>query len=90
MLVVLDESVVVSSQLGFSLILLESTGLELLVGISKSSRGIKDLSVSVCEFGITFNLLCAIDIIMVDLFFIDGSLELIQDFLNGIEGRVGL
>lgn len=63
--------------MGFSLSLLESTRLELTVGISKGSRGIKNLGVSVGEFRITFDLLFTIDIIVVNLFFIDGSLELI-------------
>lgn len=76
--------------MGFSLSLLESTGLELTVGISQGSRGIEDLGVSVGEFRITFDLLFTIDIIVVNLFFIDGSLELIKDFLNGVEGGVGL
>lgn len=60
------------------------------VGISKGSRGIEDLGVSVGELRITFDLLFTIDIIVVNLFFIDGSLELIKDFLNGVEGGVGL
>jgi len=87
---VLDETVLSSGQGGLGLSLLEGAGSELSLGGLKGSSGVRDFLLSEGELSSAFGLLSLVDIVVCDLFLVDGGLESVQNTLDGVEGTSDL
>jgi hypothetical protein len=87
---VLDKTVLGSCQSGLGLSFLESAGSELSLGGLEGTGGVSDLLLSEGELSSAFSLLSLVDVVVCDLFLVDGGLESVQNTLDGVEGTSDL
>lgn len=65
--------------------LLSFTALKLGLGVSENVGGILDLSSSEGVFRVTFGLLSVVDLVVVNLFGVDGISEVVEDVKDSIK-----
>jgi hypothetical protein len=83
---VLDQAILGGGEGGLGFSLLEGAGSQLRLGGLEGTSGVLDFLLSESELSDAFDLLSLIDVVVLDLFLIDGGLESIQNTLHGVEG----
>lgn len=90
MLSVLDQTVFGGSEGSLGFALLEGASSELGLGGLEGGGGISNFLLSESEFSDAFDLLSLVDIVVGDLFLINGVFESVQNTLDGVEGASDL